>query len=520
MKGRLENSLFNVLTGVFGQLFTYVLSFIIRTVFINTLGEVYLGLNGLYSNILSVLNLAELGLGTAIVVELYRTVGQKDDEKTKEYLALYRKAYYVIGCVILFAGLAMLPFLDNFINDKESIELINYRLVFVLYLINTVFSYFFMEYRQSIVQANQAEYKCRIVSYCIKFVEMLLQVISLVWTKNIYAYLIIPIVLGCVSTILRGWLVGKWYPIVKEKPQGKLSKTEKRETWNNIFAVSVYKISGTVINSTDNIIISSYVSVVLTGIYSNYLILLSAVQTMLGKIFSAFTASLGNLNAAEEGNIEKKYQVFQTMWFLNYWLYGFCGVCLFVLFEPFVKIWIGERFLLGTATEFIIVLNFLILGLQQTVGIHRAAYGLFYKGRYRPIFSVLVNIGTSVAFVKILPPEYGVMAVLFGTIISTISVSWWFDTWVVFVNAFGKKPYKYYGMYIVRLAFLLGNCILIKWICSMISLSEFANLITYGIVCTVVYNLIFFVLYRNNHECNEMLTLFKQVAMRFAKRKS
>lgn len=519
MKGRLENSLFNVLTGVFGQLFTYILSFIIRTVFIHTLGEVYLGLNGLYSNILSVLNLAELGLGTAIVVELYRTVGKKDDEKTKEYLDLYRKAYYVIGFVILFAGLVMLPFLDNFVNDKESLNLINYRLVFVLYLINTVFSYFFMEYRMSIVQANQAEYKCRIISYCIKFVEMILQVIFLVWTKNIYAYLIIPIVLGCFSTILRGWLIGKWYPIVKEKPQGKLSASEKRETWNNILAVSVYKISGTVINSTDNIVISSYVSVILTGIYSNYLILLSAVQTILEKLFSAFTASLGNLNATEEENIEKKYQVFQTMWFLNYWLYGFCGVCLFVLLEPFIKIWIGERFLLGTATEFVIVLNFLILGLQQTVGIHRAAYGLFYKGRFRPIFSVLVNIGTSIMFVKILPQEYGVVAVLLGTIVSTISVSWWFDTWVVFSNAFGKKPYQYYGAYIVRLLVLLANCILIKWLCSMISLPAFGELIVYGGMCTIIYNFIFFALYRNNHECIEMISLLKQVGIRLVKRR-
>lgn len=519
MKGRLQNSLMNVLTGIFGQFFSYILSFIIRSVFIYTLGEVYLGLNGLYSNILSVLNLAELGLGTAIVVELYRTVGQKDDEKTKEYLDLYRKAYYVIGCVILFAGLVMLPFLDNFINDKELLNLIDYRLVFVLYLINTVFSYFFMEYRMSIVQANQVEYKCRIISYAIKLVEMVLQVVSLLCLKNIYVYLIIPIVLGCFSTSLRGFLIGKWYPIVKDRPLGKLSKEEKRKAWKNILAVSVYKISGTVINSTDNIVISSYVSVILTGIYSNYLIILSAVQTILEKLFSAFTASLGNLNVLEGENITKKYQVFQTMWFLNYWLYGFCGVCMFVLFEPFIKFWIGKQFLLGTSTEFVIVVNFLILGLQQTVAIHRAAYGLFYKGRYRPIFSVLVNIGTSIAFVNILSPQYGVVAVLMGTIISTISVSWWFDTWVVYTNAFGKKPYRYYVVYMLRLAFIVINCIFIKWICNKIVLPEFAEIVVYGVICVLFYNLAFFFVYRKNHECGEMKFLLQQVCLRFIKKR-
>lgn len=487
-KGRTEKSLMNVLTGVFGQFFSYLLSFVIRTVFISTLGEIYLGLNGLYSNILSVLNLTELGLGTAIVIELYRTVAQKDEEKTKQYLQLYKKAYLAIGVIILVAGLAITPFLQYFVNDHESLELINYRLVFVLYLINTVFSYFFFAYRQSILQANQEEYRSRIVSYGFKFVEMILQVIFLLVFRNIYVYLIIPIVIGCASTIVRGILAGRWYPIVKMKPAGKLSREEIKTTWRNIMSVAVYKISGTVINSTDNIIISSYISIVLTGFYSNYLILVAAVQTILEKIFSAFTASLGNLNVAAGDDLNKKYQVFNTMGFLNFWLYGFCGVCLYVLFTPFIKIWIGERYLLSSTTEFVIVLNFLITGFQQTVGTHRAAYGLFYRGKFRPIFSIIVNIVTSIVLVQVMPAEYGVVAVLLGTIISTVGVSWWYDTLIVHKCAFGRSPAKYYIEYWLRIVFVVANCLLVKWICSFIHVNAFVNLLIYAVLCIVVFH--------------------------------
>ena len=269
---RTEKSLLNILTGVVGQILSFVLSFAIRTVFIHTLGEVYLGLNGLYTNILSVLNLTELGIGTAIVIELYRTVALNDEEKTKQYLQFYKKAYYCIGLCILTIGLILTPFLNYFIKDTESVALINYRLVFLLYLFNTAFSYFFFAYRNSILQANQQEYKLRIINYIFKFVEMILQIITLIIFKNIYVYLIIPLILGCIATVVKGILIGKWYPFILEKPKGKLSKEEVENTKKNIFSVALYKISGTVINSTDNIIVSSFSSIILTGIYSNYLI--------------------------------------------------------------------------------------------------------------------------------------------------------------------------------------------------------------------------------------------------------
>lgn len=499
-QGRIEKSLLNVLTGTFGQAISFVLSFIIRTVFIQTLGTLYLGLNGLYTNILSVLNLTELGLGTAIVIELYRTVAINDEEKSKQYLQFYRKAYYLIGTCILVIGLSLTPFLQYFITDSESLGLINYRLVFLLYLFNTVFSYFFYAYRDAILCANQQEYKARIISYVFKFIEMILQIITLVIFKNIYVYLIIPIILGCLSTVIKGILIGKWFPFILEKPEGKLSKEELATTKKNIFSVALYKVSGTVINSTDNIILSSYISIILTGLYSNYLTLTSAVNTILSKLFSAFTASLGNLNVDAGDDVEKKYFIFKTLSFLNFWSYSFCTVCFLVLFDPFISIWIGDKYIMNFPTELAIVCSFLISGLQETVGTHRAAYGLFYKGRYRPIFSVILNIFFSVLFVKLLPQEYGVVAVLLGTILSNIAVSWWFDAYLVYNYAFQKKPWEFYQVFWIRFLFTMIFGIVLRVLANMLPFSGYLLVIVDIVLTTLIYNVLFVALFHKKEE--------------------
>lgn len=499
-QGRIEKSMLNVLTGTLGQVISFALSFAIRTAFIQTLGTIYLGLNGLYTNILSVLNLTELGLGTAIVIELYRTIATNDEEKSKQYLQLYRKAYYFIGMCILIIGLALTPFLQHFIKDSDVLGLINYRLVFLLYLFNTVFSYFFYAYRDAILCANQQEYKARIITYIFKFIEMVLQIITLIIFKNIYIYLIIPIVLDCLATIVKGILIGKWFPFILEKPEGKLSKEELKTTGKNIFSVALYKVSGTVINSTDNVILSSYISIILTGVYSNYLTLTAAVNTILSKFFSAFTASLGNLNVDAGDDIEKKYFIFKSLSFMNFWTYGFCAVCFLVLLDPFISVWIGNKFIMNFPTECAIVCNFLITGLQETVGTHRAAYGLFYKGRYRPIFSVILNIFFSILFVKILPETYGVVAVLLGTIISNIAVSWWFDAYLVYKYAFQKKPWIFYREFWLRFIFNMIIGIILRIFSEKLPVDGWMLVIIDGVVVALIYNIVFVSLFHKREE--------------------
>lgn len=309
-------------------------------------------------------------------------------------------------------------------------------------------------------------------------------------------------------------MIGKWYPFILEKPKGKLSKEEVENTKKNIFSVALYKISGTVINSTDNIIVSSFISIILTGIYSNYLILTSAVNTMLEILFSAFTASLGNLNVEAAGNIEKKYSIFKILSFLNFWMYGFCSVCFLVLFDPFIRIWIGEKFIMNSLTEYIIVVNFLIVGLQETIGTHRAAYGLFYKGRYRPVFSVLLNIISSIIFVRIFPEEYGIVAVLLGTIVSNLAVSWWFDSYLVFKYAFNKKPISFYVTFWKRFIYVMLIGIVFRKASVLLPFSGIMEMIIDGILVTIVYNMIFVLLFFKKDEFKYLRNSIRNIVAR------
>lgn len=497
---RTERSFYNLATAVFGQLFSFLLSFAIRTVFIHTLGEVYLGLNGLFTNILSFLNLSELGLGTAIVIELYRTVARNDEEKSRQYLALYRKAYYLIGSFILLSGLVVMLFLEHFINDRDSLEGIHYRWIFFLFLINTVFSYFFCAYRFSILSANQQEYKLRLVSYAFKILEMVLQIVLLLAFRSIYVFLGVPVLLGMLSTLLKGWLVGRWFPFVRERPSGRLSGGEIARTVRNIGAVAVYKISGCVNNSVGSVIVSTYVSIILVGVYSNYLIIISAVGTILEKVFTAFMAGLGNLNVEAGGDFAKKYRVFRTLSFLNFWGYGYCAVCMFVLFDPFIRLWIGEKYLLNPATEFVIVLNFLVSGLQETVGTHRGGYGLFYQGRYRPIASIVLNVVLAVCLVRTLPREYGVAAVLAGNILANLLITLWVDAWIVYGHCFHLRPWRFYATFAGRLAFCCLCALALRWCCGFILLPPPWKFLVSGVACTAAFHGLFVALFHRKEE--------------------
>ena len=502
----------NALTGVLGQGLSFVLSFALRSVFIQTLGETYLGLNGLYSNILDLLNLTELGLGTATVIELYRTEALKDEEKTLQYLALYKKAYRVIGTVILVMGLALTPFLEYLIKDHETIQLVDYKLLFLLYLFNTVLHYYIFASRGLIVTANQEEYRTRVFSFFQKTAEIITQIFTLFLFRNLYLYVFIPFVFNWIGVFfVKGYMIPKWYPFIRDKPRGKLSKEELTRTRKNVLSVAVYKVSGKVIHSTDNILLSAYISIILTGLYSNYLILVSAVRTILEKIFSSVAASLGNLNVAAGNDYEKKYQIFRILNFLNFWLYGYCAVCLYTMFTPFITLWIGERFVFSEATEFVIVLNLLVAGLQETVPTHRGSYGLFYQGRFRPIFSVTLNIVSSLFFILTLPAEYGVIAVLLGTILSNICVSWWYDALIVFKYAFHRSPAAYYLHYWLRMFYCVGMCLLCRMICNQFSWSPLGNTILAFLISTIIFHGAFIALFHKYPEFHDFTDYVKHL---------
>ncbi len=422
----------NITAGIVGQIFNQLLGFVSRTIFIQLLGVVYLGINGLFSNIFSVLSLVELGIGSAIVFSLYKPLAEKDEYKIEALMTLYARAYKVIGFVIFFLGALFIPFLDCIIKDKPDIP--DFKFIYVLFLINAVITYFF-SYSRSIFYADQKNYINVLNINIFSFLTKFLQIGVLILTNSFIHYLMIQILATLLSNLDITRRAKKAYPYLKNRTGAKLSIEDLKLIKKNMSALFLLRIGSIVVNATDNLLISSFFGVVWVGVYSNYLMLISFVQGFIAQFFTPITASVGNL-VNSEGK-EKEIDVFLKLFFVNFIIYGFCCICLFVLMNPFITLWIGEQFLLPDAVVFVIVLNVYLMGIRNVLWVYTNALGLFYHFRFIPFFEVVINLAFSLFLLK----EFGIIGVFLGATISTVTTYLVAEPYVLFKGYF-KLPLK------------------------------------------------------------------------------
>lgn len=437
--GRTENAAKNVVANLAGNGINIALKFISRTVFIYTLGSEYLGIGSLFGSILSILDLAELGVGSAISYSMYQPLAEKNEAKVCALLKLYKKAYTLIGMIILVAGLLLFPALPYIMGEKTQI--INVNLIFAMYLFQTVVSYLFFSYRTSIVYADQKGYKLTGLDMVVSVLTMGLQCVILILFQNYVVYLTIGIVMTIGKNMVAVHLVHKMYPYIKTAKAARLEETEKADIRKNVFGLTMYKISTKVLTSTDNIIISAFVSLAAVGLYDNYNYIWLVATGFCMILFNSYTPGIGNLYATESK--ERLEEVFQALNFANFCVYGICGTMVYVLATPFIQLWLGADYVLGEAIVIAVVLNFLTAGLQNAVITYKDACGLFYQGRWRPVCSAVVNLMISLVLVQF----YGIAGVVWGTIISRILTTWWFDAWMVHHYVFGHSAGGYYRRY-------------------------------------------------------------------------
>lgn len=299
------------------------------------------------------MSLAELGIGDAIVYKMYKPVAEKDYEQIKSYMQFYKKAYWIIGSFIFCVGLLLTPFLEYLINGTTQIE--NLQIIYVLYLVNTSSTYFFA-YKRLIINTDQKGYIDTINRYVFLTIQNVLQIIALLLFKNYILYLSIQILLNLLANISIAHKVNKMYPYLRGEAKP-LEKKNLQEIFKQTVALVIHKIGGVCVSGTDNLLLSAFVGINWVGIYSNYVTILSIPQTLLAYIFSPMTASVGNLVATSDQ--DHRYKTFKKMFFINFWLYGFCAICLYVLFNSFIgQVWLDESFVLSKAIVFFIVLNF------------------------------------------------------------------------------------------------------------------------------------------------------------------
>lgn len=511
---RIKNSLNNIIFGLGSQLISTVLAFIVRTMFIRILGSEYLGVNGLFSNVLSLLSLANLGFGTAIVYSLYKPIKEDNKQEIKAYMNIYSKVYKVIGIFIFIIGILLIPFIPYIIKGEVNIKE-NLNLIYILFLIDTSVSYFY-SYKQSLLIANQQNYVIsKIHSMCI-ILTNIVQCIFLILFKEYMIVLLIQIGFRIYENIIISNDVDKKFKYLSDKSvSSNLSNEKKKVLFKNVYSMFLYKISGTIINSTDNIVISWFVGLNYVGIYSNYLLIISTIKTFLGYIFSSITASVGNLIASNEE--DKKEFIFNEIFFLSFWIYGVSSILLYMLINNFILLWLGKQYVLSEFTIIILIIDFYTSGMQNAATTYRDTTGLFGVGKYRPIIAAIINLAVSV----ILAPSLGISGVLLGTIISRFCVYFWFDPYVIHKYVFLKSVNVYFLDYIVKTLTVIIALIITSIVSKLINIEilyiKFMSDIVFSIF---IPNIMFYSIFRNNkyfkYIRNIIISLYKNKGINIA----
>ncbi len=429
-----------MLWGLAGTLSLAIASFAVRTVFVYALGVEYLGVNGLFTNVLAVLSFSELGIGAAINYALYKPISEGDQEKIKALMAFFKNAYRVIAVVVAVLGLALIPLLGYLVNTDISMSEI--RMYYLVFLFNTVSSYFVI-YKATYVNAIQKSYLVSNVDTLGTLVSYIAQTVAIVVSRSFLIYLLTSSVVLLTKNILMAFYFNRRFPVLKEKSSEKIDPKTRKTLWRNVKALVIHKIGDVSVHQTDNIIVSVAINTTTVGLLSNYTLITSLVRKMTNAVFDAFAASFGNLVA--EDNLERRESVFDEFDLFGYILNGTVFVCCVSLVQPFVGLWLGQDLQLDKLTVFLLFLSVFLEGQTATVYQLKVADGRFKEDQWVAFFQAVVNLVISIIAAHFI----GLPGVFAGTIVQRMIVVY-VRPHIVYKYVFQKSTRRYYFRFFLR----------------------------------------------------------------------
>ena len=480
MSSRVKNSVQNMISGFAYQFLTLVLSFVARTVFIRTLGAEYLGLNGIFSDVLNLLSMADLGFNTTMAYSFYKPLAEHDEEKLAGLIHFYKKVYNVIAVVVTVVGIAVIPFLKYIVNTEREIP---HLVVYYLFsLANVVISYLFV-YKSTILTADQKNYKVVNISIWTSVLKTILQILSLLLLQNYILYLAIGVAVQFFNNLMASREAQKQYPFIKR--DRKITKEEEKGIFENMRSVFLYKISSTIFTATDNILISVLVGTAMTGIYSNYLMVSNKLLLIIQIIFSALTASVGNVIVREKS--EKRYEVFRVIQSVSFILCGAIVSTFCIMANDFVSVWLGSGFTISTGAILAMTLNTYLSCVLQPLWIYRDATGLYVRTKYVMLIGAVLNIVLSILLGKAM----GLTGIVLASAIARLSTYFWYEPRLLFREYFEKSAAEYY-VALFKNALLMMAAIGVLWVfLAGVQVQNWLQLIGKGVViggiCSVVF---------------------------------
>lgn len=499
---KLKNILLSSAFGVVEQFFVYFLAFVYRTVFLFVLSKNYLGISGLFTNILQVFSLAELGIGSVISYRMYEPIKKCDKDKCSALLNFYRRVYSALAGIILLLGGIFYPFLPCIIADSNEIPSdINLGVIYWLFVIQSASSYICI-YMQSLLSADQKNYVISFMNTLYNILSNILKIVVLVISKDYTFSLFVGIIANVLYNVLFSKYIKKEYKFLIDKTK-KLDREEKKGIYQDTAALMCHKIGYVILNSTDSIILSKYIGVNVLGIYSNYSMISTAIDAVLNKLLGSFVSTIGNISL--DSDEEKKYDIYKKLKFCNMWLASLCSVCFGVLINPFICLWLDESYLLDIWVVIILSTNMFLNSSRIINNVYVNANGLFVKDRIRPLVQSIINIVVSIVMVI----KFGIGGVFVGTIVSCLGTCWWREPVILYRYAFQKGVSEYFKDYLKWMFLTIGvggSCYVI---CGYLS-NNILGFIGKIAICIILLDIIYAVIFNRTDEYKFYYTWIKE----------
>lgn len=506
MSTRKRNSIRNTLWGLINKFTSLIGQFLIRTIIIEYIGVVFLGLNSLMVSILQVLSLAELGFSNAIIYSLYKPLANKEIEKVRSLLSFYRKVYRFVGIVIILIGIVIIPFIPKIIK-QELPSGFNIYIFYMFYLLNTSLSYFLFAYKTALITADQRNDIISKISLLSQVVLYLLQVFVLILTHNIYYFVLAAIVSTLMNNILIEYVSRKLYP--EYFCSGYINRIEKNSIIKLVGGIMVQKLCQTFRTSLNSICLSAFTSLTIVAIYGNYYYFLTILISMCSVFTSAVSASIGNCIATK--NKKENYDDMNHFIFGYSWLSGWTSICLLCLSNPLMDLWVGRNLTFPFHIVLMMTIYYYILSMGDIRALYHSAAGLWWQGKKIWLFEALLNLLLCV----ILGKYWGVEGIVLSMIITVLFVNFGMGSNILFkffFTEFKIKQYFYIHLKYILISLVIGAITFV--ICDQVQTTGIFNCILKGIICLLIPNTLYILIYSRTEQFRYFKKQFMNIRLK------
>jgi len=533
-KSRVVNVAMNTTAGIASRVIGLTTNFIMRTVFIHTLGIAYMGVSSLFTDLLTMLSFAELGISSAITYALYKPMAQGDKQKIAMLMNFYRSAYRKVALAVLVCGLALLPVL-KFIVPIDKIDSSNTALqeqiygqlylIYILYVINASVSYLLI-YKAALLTAKQEDRYSSYIQIAFYLVRMAVECVILFSFRKLPYCFIIYLVVNIILTRLQNYLVAviadRRNPGLNEYKNEKLPEEEQKKLFKNIGALMIYKIATVINTSMDSIVISALFGSIWVGFVSNYRMVISNIQKFLTQFYNSVTASAGNL-AAQSGREDKQYRSFKTLFFLSFWMLNFCSTSFTVLLNPFVELWLGKEYCKSMLLVVVLVLAAYFTGVIYPISTFRTSNGLFVQGKMRPVAMLVINIVLSIVLALWLGSygaEWGIVGIKLATIISSLVTLQWYDPWIVYKKIFKRPVSSYFRQFVIYFVLTVGCVALTYFLGTLVptDMDLIPRFVILCLLCMVVPNVAVVIMFWKTEEFQHICKILRNMLSKLRKK--